>query len=71
MYLVDFNCDSDCDGCPFFAWKQGYSGEWSCDGEYNQATVKGCDFGKTVFLTREEAEAALTNIDGERKDNDI
>lgn len=26
-------------------------------------------FGKTVFLTREEAEAALAKMDGERKDN--
>ena len=59
MYLVSFECDSECDGCPFNSWKQDYSGEWSCDGEYNQAAVKGCDFGKTVFLTHEEAEAAL------------
>lgn len=67
MYLVNFDCDSDCDGCPFNSWKQDHSGEWSCDGEYNQAAVKGCDFGKTVFLTREEAEAALAKIGGERQ----
>ena len=28
------------------------------------------DISKTVFLTREEAEAALAKMDGERKDND-
>ena len=66
MYLVCFECDSDCEGCPFNTWSQGYSGEWSCDGEYGQAAVKGECFGKTVFLTREDAEKALT----ERKDNE-
>ena len=70
MYLVSFDCDSDCDGCPFNSWKQDYSGEWSCDGEYNQAAVKGCDFGKTVFLTREEAEQALGKMNGEGSGND-
>ena len=62
MYLVSFECDSDCDGCPFNSWKQDYSGEWSCDGEYNQAAVQGCDFGKTAFLNRKEAEAALAKM---------
>ena len=71
MYLVSFDCDSDCDGCPFNSWKQDYSGDWSCDGEYNQASVKGCDFGKTVFLTREEAEAALAKMDGGEDDVSI
>lgn len=28
------------------------------------------DFGKTVFLTKEEAEAALAKMYGERKDNE-
>lgn len=65
MYLVSFDCDSDCEGCPFDSWRQDYSDEWSCDGEYNQAVVKGHDFGKTVFLTREEAEAALAKMDGD------
>ena len=58
-YIVSFDCDSDCDGCPFNNWSQDYSGEWSCDGEYGQSVVFGSDIGKTVFLTREEAEAAM------------
>lgn len=62
-YLVSFYCDNDCDGCPFNNWKQDYSGEWSCDGEYGQSVVVGSDIGKTVFLTREEAEAALKGED--------
>lgn len=58
-YLVSFECTEDCDGCPFNDWKQDYSGEYSCDGEWGQASIRGADIGKTVFLTREGAEAAL------------
>ena len=31
----------------------------NCDGEWGQASIMGADFGKTIFLTREEAEEAL------------
>lgn len=64
-YLVSFNCEyleqggDYCTGCPFYSWHQNYSGEWDCDGVWGNASVKGADFGKTVFLTLEEAEAAL------------
>lgn len=68
-FLVSFSCEDDttgtmntddmCDGCPFHSWHQEFSGEYSCDGEWGQASIKGDDFGKTVFLTREEAEKAL------------
>lgn len=64
-YLVSFDCDSDCDGCPFNNWSQDYSGEWSCDGEYGDGRILGSDFGKTVFLTSEEAEAALAKKGGD------
>ena len=64
-YLVSFFCDSDCDGCPFNNWIQAYSGEWYCDGEYGQSIVVGSEIGKTVFLTREEAEAALAQKGGD------
>ena len=60
MFMVSFACDNDCDGCPFNTWQQEYSGEYSCDGEYGQGCVVASDFGKTVFLTHEEAEAALS-----------
>lgn len=58
-YLVSFECDSDCDGCPFDSWRQDYSGEYSCDGEYGEGKIMGVNFWKTVFLTRQEAEEAL------------
>ncbi len=58
-YLVTFGCDDDCDGCPFNNWHQDPSGEYSCDGEYCNASIKKSQFGKTVFLTREEAERCL------------
>jgi len=58
-YLVSFDCNDDCNGCPFNSWHQDVSGEYSCDGEYEEASIMGADFGKTVFLTYEEAEAAL------------
>ena len=71
VFMVSFNCEKDwtnyyeaCKGCPFNSWHQDYSGEWSCDGEWGQASIKGSDFGKTVFLTREEAEKALAKEAG-------
>ena len=64
-YMVSFDCDNDCDGCPFNSWRQDYSGEYSCDGEYGDGCILGSAFGKTVFLTRKEAEAALAGKGGE------
>lgn len=58
-HLVSFSCENDCEGCPFNNWHQDYSGEYSCDGEWGQGVIKESDIGKTIFLTREEAEAAL------------
>jgi hypothetical protein len=56
---ADFQCDYDCEGCPFSSWSQDYSGEYSCRGEYGDWFFTQSDFGKTVFLTKEEAEKAL------------
>ena len=57
---AEFQCDYDCKGCPFNAWKQDFhTGEYSCDGEYGTWFFSLKDFGKTVFLTKEEAEQAL------------
>lgn len=62
-YLVSFDCNIDCKGCPFGSWHQdSYSGEYSCAGEYGNACISSADFGKTVFLTREEAEKALEQM---------
>lgn len=58
--FVAFECDEeDCDSCPFNAWRQSYCGEWDCDNAYGSAELAEEDFGKTVFLSREEAEKAL------------
>lgn len=58
---VYFDCDCDCDGCYFNAFSQSYCGEWGCDNAYGHSCIPISDFGKTVFLTREEAEKALEN----------
>lgn len=57
--FVKFECDDDCEGCPFEAWSQSYCGEWDCDNQYGFAQIKADDFGKTVFPTEEDAEKAL------------
>ena len=57
--FVVFDCDDDCEGCPFEAWSQSYCGEWDCGNAYGCAELAEDDFGKTVFLTKEEAEKAL------------
>lgn len=62
---AEFNCDYDCEGCPFSAWGQEYSGEYSCRGEFGEHIFLLGDFGKTVFLTREEAEKALAERSAE------
>lgn len=51
-----------CKGCPFDSWNQSWEGEWSCDGEYEDGAVKQREFGKTVFFTSEEAQAALERM---------
>ena len=57
--FVVFDCDDDCEGCPFEAWSQSYCGEWDCGNAYGCAELAEDDFGKTVFLSREDAEKAL------------
>ncbi len=67
-YLVNFECVDNCDGCPFNSWqRETVSDEYHCGGEYGDGSVSSKDFGKTVFLTREEAERALEVSDGKRK----
>lgn len=59
-YLVTFDCDgADCKGCPFNRWEQDCSGERYCECEYGCSSFKDSDIGKTIFLTSEEAKAAL------------
>lgn len=56
---VNFECNYDCENCAFNSWHTEFCGENSCDGEWGLALIAFSDIGKTVFLTREEAEAAL------------
>lgn len=59
-FLVSFDCDgADCKRCPFNNWTQDCSGECYCDCEYGNGSFKDSDIGKTIFLTSEEAKAAL------------
>lgn len=58
--FVAFECgEDDCASCPFNAWQRSYCGEWDCDNAYGSAELAEEEFGKTVFLSREEAEKAL------------
>jgi hypothetical protein len=56
---VYFTCDYLCDGCPHKRTYQNQDGDGGCWGEYGESFFAFEDFGKTVFLTREEAEQAL------------
>lgn len=56
---VDFSCDYQCDGCPHSQPYENIAGDGGCWGEYGEGTIAFDDFSKTVFTTREEAEAAL------------
>lgn len=65
-YLVTFDCDgADCKRCPFNRWEQDCSGERYCECEYGCSSFKDSDIGKTIFLTSEEAKAALEAIKDE------
>lgn len=59
---VWFECDTDCEGCYFNDWSQSHCGEWSCSGEYGMGLIPIDDFGKTVFLTKEQAEQKLKEL---------
>ena len=66
-YLVSFECAEDCTGCPFDSWeRESVSDEYHCCGEYGDGSVRSKDFGKTVFLIREEAEKALQEMEGKK-----
>lgn len=73
--VVYFDCDIDCNGCYFNAFSQSYYGGWDCDNAYGHSCIPISDFGKTVFLTREEAERAMkdgkdTNVLSKGRGND-
>lgn len=68
-YLVNFECVDNCDGCPFNSWeRETVSDEYHCGGEYGDGSVSSKNFGKTVFLTRKEAEKALAKMEGKKNE---
>lgn len=54
-YAIQFDCD-DCDGCPFYEDEVSWEGEHDCK-RNGYLEFSESDIGKTVFLTREAAEA--------------
>ena len=58
-YCVQFDCEKfDCFSCPFYEDEVSREGEHDCR-TYGYMEFTESDIGKTVFLTREEAEKAL------------
>lgn len=57
--LMTFQCDSDCDGCPFYSPLPDPEGDFRCEGELEEAEIGFERFPEIAFLTREEAEKAL------------
>ena len=56
-YCIQFDCE-ECCVCPFYEDEVSWEGEHDCrTNGYIEFTAS--DIGKTVFLTREEAEKAL------------
>lgn len=57
--VMTFQCDSDCDGCPFYSPLPDPEGDFRCEGELEEAEIGFERFPEIAFLTREEAEKAL------------
>ena len=58
-YCVQLDCgEFDCFSCPFYEDEVSWEGEHDC-GTYGYMEFTESDIGKTVFITREEAEKAL------------
>lgn len=57
--IMNFECDSDCGGCPFYSPLPDPEGEFRCAGELEEAEIVFERFWKIAFTTREEAEKAM------------
>lgn len=64
--IMNFECDSDCGGCPFYSPLPDPEGEFRCAGELEEAEIVLERFWKIVFTTREEAEKALAEMEGKK-----
>ena len=56
---MNFECDSDCGGCPFYSPLPDPEGEFRCAGELEEAEIGFERFWKIAFTTREEAKKAM------------
>ncbi len=58
--VVQFDCN-DCSSCPFYEDDVSFEGEHDCK---TNGYIEFCidDIGKTIFLTKEEAEKALKEL---------
>lgn len=65
VVCVTFKCKS-CVGCPFYRPLPDPEGEFRYAGEYHEAEIDFETFGKTVFLSCEEAENVLRAAEGKR-----
>lgn len=61
--IMNFECDSDCGGCPFYSPLPDPEGEFRCAGELSEAEIVFERFWKIAFTTREEAEKALQEME--------
>jgi predicted nucleic acid-binding Zn finger protein len=60
-YCVQIDCGTyDCDDCPFYEDEISWEGEHDCK-HHGYIEFNDDDIGKTVFLTRGEAEQALND----------
>lgn len=57
--VITFQCDSDCDGCPFYSPLPDPEGDFRCAGELEEAEIVFERFWEIAFLTREEAEKTM------------
>lgn len=57
--VVTFQCDSDCDGCPFYSPLPDPEGDFRCEGELEEAEIGFERFPEIAFPTREKAEKAM------------
>jgi hypothetical protein len=58
-YCIQLDCgERDCSVCPFYEDEVSWEGEHDCR-TYGYLEFTANDIGKTVFLSREEAERAL------------
>ena len=65
-YCIQFDCSCCADDCPFYEDEVSWEGEHDCK-SLGYMEFKNEDIGKTVFRTKEEAEAKLKELEGDKE----